>query len=177
MHIHLILGGQLFLDDKFGNIISSIGRRSIVPKTILSDKYDELTARFKSNIYHLYENLFLMTRDTFLSLQYGEHDLADNIRAFYDRIRNINEQLDQWASEMKYQLEIFAQTISGDWTRAFQQYSQNTDIIATTMRTMFQQLTQDLLKNYLDIATQLIPDALLTIENMKQQGFLGFLSH
>ena len=165
----------MFLDDKFGNIISNIGRRSVVPENVLSEKYHELAATFKANIHQVYNSLFAMEHDALLSLQQGEHNLEERIRSFHSRINEIHEQINQWAAETKAQLEQHAQTLEGNWVHALQQYSQNLDLTAKTMRTMLQQLTQDLIKNLLDVATKVISGAAAIIENIKQQGLLSFL--
>ncbi len=177
VNVVFLSGGQLFLDDKFGNIVSSIGRRSIVPENVLSAKYAELTARFKSNIHQLYENLFQMEKEAIIALQKGEKKLEENIRAFQDRINDIHKQINQWAAETKYELEIHALTVQGDWVHILNQYSQNIDLSVQTMGTMFQRLAQDLMKNLLEVALSVIPNALAIVENMKQQGLLSFLNH
>jgi len=176
-NVVFLSGGQLFLDDKFGNIVSSIGRRSIVPENVLSAKYAELTARFKSNIHQLYENLFQMEKDAIIALQKGEKKLEENIRAFQDRLNDIRTQINQWAAETKYELEMHALTVQGDWVHILNQYSQNIDLSVQTMGTMFQRLAQDLIKNLLEVALSVIPNALAIVENMKQQGLLSFLNH
>jgi len=173
----MIEGGQLFLDDKFGNIVGTIGRRSVVPENVLSEKYAELIALFKSNIHHLYESLFEMQKEALAALQKGEHNLEDKIRAFYNKINDIHKQINQWAAETKYQLETHALTVQGDWVHILNQYSQNIDLSVKTMRAMFQQLAQDLMKNLLEVALSVVPNALAIIENIKQQGLLSFLNH
>jgi S-adenosylmethionine hydrolase len=118
-------GGQLFLDDKFGNIVSNIGRRrSVLPENILSEKYNELTARFKSNIHRLYENLFEMEKEALIALQKGEKNLEDKIRSFYNQMNDIRKQVNQWATETKYDLEMHAVTMQGDWVHLLNQYTQ-----------------------------------------------------
>ena len=165
----------MFLDDKFGNIVSTIGRRSAVPENVLSEKYHELTAVFKANIHQVYENLFALERDALLAIQKGEHNLEERIRSFSGRINEIQQQINQWLAETKTQLEQHAQTLQGNWVHALQQYTQNLDFTAETMSAMFKQLTQDLMKNLLELATNVIPGAAAIIENMKQQGILSFL--
>jgi len=173
----MVEGGQLFLDDKFGNVVSTIGRRSILPENILSEKYAELTARFKSNIHQVYEDLFQMEKEAFISFEKGEHNLEETIRAFYSKINDIHQQIKQWAIETKYELEMHARTVQGDWVHILNQYSQNIDLSVKTMSTMFQQLAQDLMKNLLEVALSVVPNALAIVENMKQQGLLSFLNH
>lgn len=173
----MVEGGQLFIDDKFGNILSGIGRRSIVPENILSEKYAEITAHLKSSIHQLYEDLFTMQKETLLAFQKGEHNLEDKIRAFYNKIAEIHKQIQQWATEAKYELEMHALTVQGDWVHILKQYSQNIDLSIKTMSAMFQQLAQDLMKNLLEVALSVVPNALAIVENMKQQGLLSFLHH
>ena len=151
-----------------------IAHRSMVPQNALSYKYAELVARFKSNIHHLYENLFLMTQEGLVDLQNGQQNLEDKIRAFYDKIDAIHKQINQWASETKYELEMHALTVQGDWINILNQYSQNIDLSVETINTMFQKLIQDLMKNLLEVALSAIPNALNIIENMKKQGLLSF---
>ncbi|CAF2395407.1 unnamed protein product [Rotaria sp. Silwood2] len=174
----LVEGGQLFLDDKFGNIVSSIGRRSILPENSLSTKYAELTARFKSTLHDLYEGLFQMEKEALDALQKGEKNIEDKIRAFYDRLDEIHKKINQLAVEMKQELESYALTIQGDtWVHILNQYTQNIETSVKTMGRMFQQLAESLMKNLINAALTIIPDALAAIQNLKQQGLLTFLNH
>ncbi|CAF3501609.1 unnamed protein product [Rotaria sordida] len=173
-----IEGGQLFLDDKFGNIVGTIGRRSILPENVLSTKYTELTAQFKSNLRDLYESLFQMEKEALEALLKGEKNIEDKIRAFYDRLEEIHKNINQWAAETKYQLESFAATIKGDeWVHILNQYSQNIEASAKGMSKMLQKLAENLMKNVIDAALTVIPDALDAIQNLKRQGLLSFLDH
>lgn len=169
-------GGQLFLDDKFGNLVSVVGRRSVKPENILSEKYAELTGELKTNLHQLFNNLFEMQKETLLSLQKGEKNLEETIRAFYDRISASEKQIYDLAVETKYKLEMYAKTLQGDYVHALQQYSQNIDGVAKNMKTMFERLTQDLLKTYVDFASKIIPNATAVINSLKQQGLLSFLN-
>jgi len=72
---------------------------------------------------------------------------------------------------------MHALTVQGDWVHILQQYSQNIDLSIKTMSAMFQQLAQDLMKNLLEVALSVVPNALAIVENMKQQGLLSFLHH
>ncbi|UJR28354.1 hypothetical protein I4U23_009596 [Adineta vaga] len=173
----MVEGGQLFLDDKFGNIVSTIGRRSIIPENILSAKYTELTARFKSNIHQLFNELFQMEKEAIIALQKGEKKLEENIQAFYTRMNGIENQIKQWAAETKYELQAHALTVQGDWVHILSQYSQNIDLSVQTITQMFQRLAQDLMKNLLEVALSVVPNALAIIENFKQQGLLSFFNH
>jgi hypothetical protein len=175
-----LLGGQLFLDDKFGNIVSVIGRRrrrSVLPENILSEKYHELTTRFKSNIHQLYEKLFQEERDALIALQKGEINLEDKIRSFYQQMNDIPKQFNQWAEEIQKELESFAATIQGDWVHIVNGYAKNIGITTDTMLKLFQELAQDLMKTLLEVAVKVVPNALTIIENMKQQGLLSFFNH
>jgi len=118
-----------------------------------------------------------MEKDSILALQNGEKKLEENIRAFQDRINDIRTQINQWAAETKYELEMHALTVQGDWVHILNQYSQNIDLSVQTMGTMFQRLAQDLIKNLLEVALSVIPNALAIVENMKQQGLLSFLNN
>ncbi|CAF0980950.1 unnamed protein product [Adineta ricciae] len=173
----MIEGGQLFLDDKFGNIVSTIGRRSIVAENILSEKFAELTARFKSNIHQLFNDLFQMEKEALIALQKGEKQLEQSIRAFYARMTEVENQIKQWAAETKYELQTHALTVQGDWVHILSQYSQNIDLSAQTLIQMFQRLAQDLMKNLLEVALSAVPNALAIVDNLKQQGLLSFYNH
>ena len=116
-----------------------------------------------------------MEKETLLALQKGEKNLEETVRAFYARISASEKQIHDWAVETKYQLEMYAKTLQGDYVHALQQYSQNIDAAAKNMRTMFERLIEDLLKTYLDLANKIIPDATAVINNLKQQGLLSFL--
>jgi hypothetical protein len=174
----LIEGGTLFLDDKFGNLVSPIGnimgRRSVQPN-LLSEKYTELTARLKANIHHLYEQLFEMEKQALLELQKGENALEGMIRAFHDKIAAIHEQINAWADDLKKDLEIHALTVEGDWANIIKQYSSNIDFSVKTMATMFQQLIHDLMKNLVEVALKTIPNAYIIVQNLKQEGLLSFI--
>lgn len=168
-------GGQLFLDDKFGNLVSVVGRRSVLPENILTSKYVELTSQLKDKLHTLFNELFEMEKEALLSLQKGEKNFEETIRAFYDRISSNEKQIFDWAIEAKYQLETYAKTLQGDYVHALQQFSQNIDAAAKNMRTMFERLTHDLLKTYVELASKIIADASAVINNLKQQGLLSFL--
>ncbi|CAF3326959.1 unnamed protein product [Rotaria socialis] len=168
-------GGQLFLDDKFGNIVSAIGRRSVLPKTILSEKYTELTGRFKTQLHDLYNGLFEMESEAIDALQKGEKNIEDKIRAFYNRMDEVHKKINQLAAEAKQELETYAVTVPGEWVQILHQYTQNIDSLVATMSEMFQQLVQSLIKNFVQAALTVVPNALAIIENLKQQGLLSFL--
>merc|ERR1711972_440441 len=173
----LIEGGQVFLDDKFGNIASTLGRRSIIGENVLSEKFAELTARFKSNIHQLFNDLFQMEKEALIALQKGEKQLEASIRAFYARMGDVENQIKQWAAETKYELQTHALAVQGDWVHILSQYSQNIDLSAQTLTQMFQRLAQDLMKNLLEVALSVVPNALAIVENLKQQGLLSFYNH
>ncbi|CAF0815588.1 unnamed protein product [Rotaria sp. Silwood1] len=174
----LIEGTQLYLDDKFGNIVSALGRRSVLPENILSSKYAELTSRLKSNLHNLYEGLFQMEQEALVALQRGEKNIEDKIRAFYGRLDEIQKKINQWGIEIIHELETYAVTIQGDtWVHALNQYSQNIETSIIAMSKMFQKLAESLMKNLINAALTIIPDSLAVIENLKQQGLLSFLNH
>jgi len=170
-------GGASYLDDKFGNLVSVVGRRSSKSENALSAKYEELIARFKANIHHLYEQLFEMEKEALQKLQKGENTLEDTIRAFHDKIAAIHNQVAVWADDLKNQLETHALTVEGDWANIIKQYSSNVDMSVQAMRTMFQKLAQDLMKNLVEVSLSVIPNAIAIVDNLKQQGLLSFLHH
>jgi Mg2+ and Co2+ transporter CorA len=170
--IILLLGGQPFLDGQFNSVNSSM----ILPANPLTDKYAELIARFKSNIRHLYEELFLMEQVALKAIQDGEMNFEERIRAFSEKINTIQSQINEWADILKFELEVYALTLVGDLENILDQYKQNIDSIVQSIEKMFQQLTQNLMKNFLDFTQNVIPDAAKTIENLKEQGLLSFLS-
>jgi len=148
-----------------------------LPENPLSDKYAQLVAQLKSNVHNLYEQLFLMQHDTLKALEKGELNFDDRIRAFYDKIDAIEKQLNEWAEITKYELEVYALTLVGDWTNILNQYKDNIDSSVQSMEKMFQQLTQNLMKNILDGIQDIIPNASNTIENLKKEGLLSFLNN
>jgi hypothetical protein len=158
----------------FSPTYDKIDHHLTVPHNALSDKYAELVARLKSNIHHLYEHLFLMEQESLVDVQKGEENLKDKIQAFYDKIDAIHKQINQWATETKSELEMHALTVQGDWVNILNQYNQSIDLSVQTMSTLFQKLTQDLMKNLLEVALSAIPNALNIIESMKKQGLLSF---
>jgi len=173
----MVEGGNLFLDDKFGNIVSSLGRRSVQPSNALSEKYNELVSRLKTNIHHLYEQLFEMEKQALLEFKNGKNTLEGTIRAFYEKINAIHVQIAAWAADLKQELKMHALTVEGDWVNIINQYNVKVDFSVKTMRTMFQQLAEDLMKNLVEIALTVIPNAYAIVQNMKQQGLLTFIQH
>ncbi len=169
-----VIGAQTFLNDKFAAIASILGRPVAVPENALSEKYAQLVARLKSNIHHLYENLFLMQQEALTSLTNGEYNFEGRIRAFYDKIDAIHKQINEWVVETKYELETHAKAIQGDWVNILNQYSQNLDLSVKTIGTMFKQLTENLMKNLLEVVLTVVPNAMNIIQNMKEQGLLSF---
>jgi len=171
-------GGALFLDDKFGNIVSpigNIGRRSVQVPTILSEKYAELVATLKANIHRLYEELFEMEKQALLEFQKGENTLEATIRAFHAKIADVQAQIAAWAADLKNNLELHALTVEGDWVNIINQYSVNVDLSVKTMGTMLHQLTQDLMTNLVEVALKTIPSAYAIVQNLKLQGLLSFI--
>lgn len=165
----------MFLDDKFGNIVSIIGRRSILPENLLSEKYAELTAHLKVNLHDLYESLFKMEQEALDALQKGEKNIGDIIRRFYSRIDEIQNKINDMAVDAKHELEKHALTIQGEWVHMLSQYTQNIDSIFTTMNQMFQQLAQRLMQSFLEAAMKVVPNVTAIIESLKQEGLLSFL--
>ncbi|CAF3934582.1 unnamed protein product [Adineta steineri] len=170
----LTTGGQSLLSDKFGAIFSIIGRPIGVPENALSEKYVQLLARLKSNIHHLYEQLFLMEKEALVALGNGDHNVEEKIRAFYDKIDAIHKQINEWALETKNELELHAQIVGGDWVNILNQYSQNIDLSTKTIGTLFQQLTHTLMKNILEVVLTVVPNAINIIQNLKEQDLLSF---
>lgn len=168
-------GGQTLVNGQLNGITNAIGQPITISDNPLSEKYLQLVARLKSNIHHLYENLFLMQKEALTSLQNGEFSFEERIRAFYDKIEAIYKQLNDWATETKLELETHAQTIQGDWLNIVNQYSQNIDATIKTLITMFQQLVENFMKNFIQIAQTIFPNTINAIQNMKEQGLLTFL--
>jgi hypothetical protein len=162
------------LNDKFGAVANIIGSPITVPGNDLTETYTQLIARFKSNIHHLYEQLFLMEKEALAALGKGEQEFEERIRAFHDKFEAIKNQINEWAKETKSELEMHANTIQGDWANILNQYSQNIDLSVNTIGTMFQQLTQNLMKNVLEVVVNVVPNAASIIQNMKEQGLLSF---
>ena len=146
-----------------------------MPENALSQKYAQLSALLKSNIHHLYENLFILERDSLIAVQQAQGSLEDKVRSFYDRINDVTKQINVWGTETKQQLELYARSMQGEWSQILNEYHQNIDKTVDTMRTMFQRLVQDLMKNLLAVAMNVLPNAVAAIDSLKQQGFLSFL--
>jgi len=168
-------GGSQFLDDKFGNIVSQIGRRSTQSQNILAAKYAELVATFKTNIHQLYDQVFELEKQALQSLQKGQNKLEATIRAFHDKIASIYTQIGHMAEDLKTELEMHALTVEGEWVNIINEYSHNIDLNVTAMRSMFERLVHELMKNFLEIALKVVPEGAAIIENMKQQGLLSFI--
>lgn len=171
------IGGQLFLDDKFGAIANTVGQPIALPENPFEDKYAQLVAQLKSNIYHLYEQLFLMQQEALKALQDGEFNFEERIRAFYDKIDAIKIQINEWAEATKFELEVYALTIAGNWIDIINQYKQNIDSSVQSIEKMFQQLTQNLMQNILNDIVNVVPNAANMIENLKSQGLLSFFQN
>jgi hypothetical protein len=73
------------------------------------------------------------------------------------------------------ELEASALPIAGDWENIINQYKQNIDSTVQSIERMFQQLTQNLMKNFLDFVSNIVPNANNMIENLKRQGLLSFI--
>jgi len=168
----LLENGQVFIDDKFGQILNSIGRRNVDQ---FVDKYQQLVARFKANIHHLYDQLFQMEKEALVALQQGTNNLRDTLKAFEDKLKAIHEQVEQWANELKTELNVHAQTIEGDWKEILFQYTQKVDLTVQTMRNLFKNLTQDLMKNLVDVALNVLPGAVSIVQEIKNDGLLSFI--
>jgi len=171
-------GGALFLDDKFGNIVSpigNIGRRSVQAPKIIAEKYVELVANLKTNIHRLYDELFEMEKQALIELQKGENTFEDVIRAFHVKIDSVRAQIAAWATDLKSDLESHALTVEGDWVNIIKQYSATVDLSVKTLSAMFQQLAQDLMKNLVEIALKTIPSAYNIVKNLQSQGLLSFI--
>jgi len=115
-----------------------------------------------------------MQQEALTSLTNGELNFEGRIRAFYDKIDAIHKQINEWVVETKYELETHAKAIQGDWVNILNQYSQNLDLSVKTIGTMFKQLTENLMKNLLEVVLTVVPNAMNIIQNMKEQGLLSF---
>lgn len=140
-----------------------------------TDKYAQIIARFKTNIHILFEQLFLIEQEAMKAIGEGEMNFEDRIRSFYDKINAIENQLNEWANEMKSELDTFASTINGDWQIIVNQYKQNIDSTVQSIRNMFEKLSENLMKNFLEFASTFISNANNLIENLQGQGLLSFL--
>jgi predicted PurR-regulated permease PerM len=109
------------------------------------------------------------------AIEKGEMNFEERIRAFYDKIDAIQKQINEWAAELKLELEASALPIAGDWENIINQYKQNIDSTVQSIERMFQQLTQNLMKNFLDFVSNIVPNANNMIENLKRQGLLSFI--
>ncbi|UJR21137.1 hypothetical protein I4U23_024236 [Adineta vaga] len=170
----LTTGGQTLLHDKFSAIATILGRPVAVPENPLSEKYAQLVARLKSNIHHLYEQVFMMEHDAVSAIQQGEFNLEERIRAFYDKLDAIHKQINEWALETKTELESHANAMEGEWVQILNQYNQNIDLSVKTIGAMFQELTHNLMKNFLEVVLSVVPNAMSIVQNMKEQGLLSF---
>jgi len=168
----LLEGGAVFIDDKFSHIINAIGRRNVDQ---IVDKYQQLVSRFKANIHHLYDQLFQIEKDALLALQQGTNNLKDTLKAFEDKSKAIHKQVEEWANELKSELNVHAQTIEGDWKEIILQYTKKVDFTVQTMKNMFQNLAQNLMKNVVEVALNVLPGAMSIVEGMKNEGLLSFL--
>jgi transketolase len=148
---------------------------TIIPENPFSDKYAQLIARFKTNVHTMYEQLFLIEQEAMKAIEKGELNFEERIRAFHDKINAIDKQINEWAAEMKAELETFALTISGDWEIIVNQYKQNIDSSVQSITKMFEQLTKNLMKNFLEFVSNIVPNANKMIEDMKGQGLLSFI--
>jgi hypothetical protein len=118
-----------------------------------------------------------MQQDVLNALQNGEFNFEERIRAFYDKIDAIQKQINEWAEATKSELEVYALTILGDWTDIINQYKENIDSSVQSIEKMFQQLTENLMKNILDGVVNIVPNAAAMIENLKSQGLLSFFQN
>jgi len=168
----LLEGGQVFIDDKFGHILNNIGRRNVDQ---FVDKYQQLVSRFKANIHHLYDQLFQMEKEALAALQQGTNNLRDTLKAFEDKLKAIHVQVEQWANELKTELNVHAQTVEGDWKELLFQYTKKVDLTVQTMRNLFKNLTQDLMKNLVDVALNVLPGAVSIVQEIKNDGLLSFI--
>jgi len=115
-----------------------------------------------------------MQQEALKALQDGEFNFEGRIRAFYDKIDAIKIQINEWAEAAKFELEVYALTIAGNWIDIINQYKQNIDSSVQSIEKMFQQLTQNLMQNILDDIVNVVPNAANMIENLKSQGLLSF---
>ncbi|CAF0816143.1 unnamed protein product [Didymodactylos carnosus] len=168
----LLEGGAVFIDDKFGTILNAIGRRNV---NDFMTQYHQLVTKFKTDIHQLYDELFEMEKEALVALQNGKNNLKDTIVAFENKVKSINEQIQQWAAELKSELAIHVHTVEGDFQTILTQYTKKIDLTVNTMKSMFLNLTQDLLKNLVEVALNVLPGALNIVQSLKDEGLLGFL--
>ncbi|CAF0821841.1 unnamed protein product [Adineta ricciae] len=170
----LTSGKQTPLNEKFNAIGAILGRPIAVPENPLSEKYSQLMARLKSNIHHLYEEVFMLAHDTLAAVEKGEFDFEERIRAFYGKLDAIQKQINEWVAETKAELEAHARRIEGEWTQIVSQYNQNIDLSVKTIGGMFQELTHNLMKTFINVAVSVVPNAMSIVQSMKDQGLLSF---
>ena len=118
----------------------------------------------------------MMEKEALADLENGEHNFDERIRAFYDKINAIHNQINEWCEETKHELEMHAQTVEGDWKDILKKYNQNIDLSIKLIGTMFQQLSQNLMKNFLEVVLSVVPGAASVIQTMKEEGLLSFFS-
>lgn len=155
--------------------MNATGALIAIPNNPLTDKYAQIIARLKTNIHILFEQLFLIEQEAMKAISEGETNFEDRIRSFYDKINIIENQLNEWANEMKLELDTFASTIAGDWQVVLNQYKENLDSTVHSIRNMFEKLSENLMKNLLEFASTFISNANNLIENLQGQGLLSFL--
>ena len=171
----LVEGGQSFLDDKFGNVASSIGRRSAIPENILSGKYAEITAHMKNSVREVYNGLFKLQQEAIEGLQKGETNVEEKIQAFYSQLAEMEKRVTKLADEAKSELKQYASTLQGEWVNALNQYTQVIDRSATTIIKMFEQLANSIVGNFVETVLRIVPSAQAIIQSIKEKGLLSFL--
>ena len=129
---------------EYNSLHSYSGMFSSVPHSM------ELVARFKSNIHSLYGQLFLIEKDALKAITEGEANFQDRIQAFRDKIDAIGKQINEWALEIKFELEVYALTIVGDLEMLVNEYKEKIDSAIQSIEQMLQRLTENLMKNLLE---------------------------
>ena len=116
----------------------------------LTDKYVQLVAHFKSNIHNLYGQLLLIEKDALKAIAEGEANFQGRIQAFRDKIDAIGKQINEWAVEIKFELEVYTLTIAGDLEMLVNEYKEKIDSAIQSIEQMLQRLTENLMKNLLE---------------------------
>lgn len=168
----LFLGGETVVDGQFGAIASLANTSITIPTNPLSDKYDQLTILFKSNIQHLYSQLFLLEQEAIKAIENGEVNFEERFRSFEQQLEAIKRQIEAWAEETKGQLEAQALTMADDLETIVDQYKQKIDSAVQAMEQIFENITKSLAKNFLDFVQSVVPNATNTIENLRNQSSL-----
>lgn len=170
------LGGQLFLDDKFGNIVSSIGRRSVLTENLLLDKFVQLSSTLKTKIHQVYTNLVQMQNDLTSAAQNGEQVFEERLRSLISQLVGLESQVNQFVNQAVDDLQKFAQTLPGDWSTVAKQYISNLQNAAKVVQMMIQKSIQNSLGKVIQAASVILPSALAIVDKFRQQELLSFLS-